>query len=281
LAGTKIERHSGTWGRGIEIASRDTGVTEGKVFRRVSKNGTQQDEGVTTDVVWYALERYAKQIGIDHLAPHDLHRTCARLYPEAGGELEQIQFLLGHASMQTTKRYIGCRQNLTEAVNDRFESHPQTCCTRSLGLSRDNPVYHVGDEAWPGGWKTLRNGNDLSSWMVWPRPRNEDAMNEEPALPKPWPMFFDETNGIWTITGDDARSPFLLATMSCHRDEHNGRRRHAAYLMANAEGMNHYIVPRADHGDNDARALVDAIQNAITASDAEESTIRSPSLNSR
>lgn len=37
------------------------------------------------------------------------------------GELEQIQFLLGHASVQTTERYIGCKQNLKEAVNDRFQ----------------------------------------------------------------------------------------------------------------------------------------------------------------
>ena len=29
------------------------------------------------------------------LAPHDLRRTCARLCHSAGGELEQIQFLLG------------------------------------------------------------------------------------------------------------------------------------------------------------------------------------------
>jgi site-specific recombinase XerD len=29
-----------------------------------------------------------------------------------GGELEHIQFLLGHASVQTTERYIGCKQNL-------------------------------------------------------------------------------------------------------------------------------------------------------------------------
>jgi integrase len=96
-------------------------VTEGKVFRRVLKNGARQDDGVKTDVVWYAVKRYAKRIGLDHLAPHDLRRTCARLCHEAGGELEQIQFLLGHASVQTTERYIGCRQNLREAVNDRFE----------------------------------------------------------------------------------------------------------------------------------------------------------------
>ena len=74
-----------------------------------------------TDVVWYAVKRYAKRIGPDHLAPHDLRRTCARLCHEAGGELEQIQFLLGHASVQTTERYIGCKQNLKEAVNDRFQ----------------------------------------------------------------------------------------------------------------------------------------------------------------
>jgi len=34
--------------------------------------------------------------------------------------LEQIQFLLGHASIQTTERYLGSRQNFKEAVNDRL-----------------------------------------------------------------------------------------------------------------------------------------------------------------
>jgi hypothetical protein len=31
-----------------------------------------------------------------------------------------IQFLLGHASIQTTERYLESRQNLKEAVNDRL-----------------------------------------------------------------------------------------------------------------------------------------------------------------
>ena len=34
---------------------------------------------------------------------------------------EQIRFLLGHASVQTTERYIGSKQKLQDAVNDRFE----------------------------------------------------------------------------------------------------------------------------------------------------------------
>ena len=40
---------------------------------------------------------------------------------DSGGELEQIQFLLGHASVQTTERYLGCKQNLGSPVNDRFK----------------------------------------------------------------------------------------------------------------------------------------------------------------
>ena len=38
----------------------------------------------------------------------------------ASGELEQIQFLLGHASVQTTERYLGCKQKLRHAVNDNI-----------------------------------------------------------------------------------------------------------------------------------------------------------------
>ena len=42
------------------------------------------------------------------------------------GELEQIQFLLGHVSVQTTERYLGCKQKLRCAVNDRLGIEPET-----------------------------------------------------------------------------------------------------------------------------------------------------------
>lgn len=35
-------------------------------------------------------------------------------------ELEQIQFLLGHVSVQETERTLGCKQRLREAVNDKI-----------------------------------------------------------------------------------------------------------------------------------------------------------------
>ena len=44
---------------------------------------------------------------------------------ERRGELEQIQFLLGHVSDQTTERYLGCKQRLRDAVNDSIGIEPQ------------------------------------------------------------------------------------------------------------------------------------------------------------
>ena len=100
------------WCKGlVDVWLRHSGVNDGKVFRRVLKNGARQDAGVTANVVWYAVKRCAKQAGIGNLAPHDLRRSCARICHGCGGELEQIQFLLGHASVQTTERYIGCKQS--------------------------------------------------------------------------------------------------------------------------------------------------------------------------
>ena len=95
-------------------------VTDGRIFRAISRHGTAWGKGVSENVVWYVVRNCAQRIQLDHLAPHDLRRTCARLCHVNGGELEQIQFLLGHASVLTTERYLGCKQNLEEPVNDRF-----------------------------------------------------------------------------------------------------------------------------------------------------------------
>ena len=104
----------------IDAWLRHSGVSDGKVFRQVLKGGILQPAGMTPNVVWYAVKRCTGQAGIKNLAPHDMRRTCAPLCHGCGGELEQIQFLLGHASVQTTERYIGSKQKLQDAVNDRL-----------------------------------------------------------------------------------------------------------------------------------------------------------------
>lgn len=95
-------------------------IREGSLFRSLNKGGAVWGGGITEKVVWWIVQEHARAIGIERLAPHDLRRTCAKLCRAAGGDLEQIQFLLGHASIQTTERYLGSRQNLSQAVNDNL-----------------------------------------------------------------------------------------------------------------------------------------------------------------
>jgi len=100
------------------------GITAGPLFRCISRWGTIWGEGITEKVIWHVVKESAAQAGIAKLSPHDCRRTCARLCRAAGGELEQIQFLLGHVSVETTERYLGCKQRLQGAVNDKIGLEP-------------------------------------------------------------------------------------------------------------------------------------------------------------
>jgi integrase len=97
-------------------------ITHGPVFRAINKAGRIWGDGMSPKVLWDVVHATAARAGIDKLAPHDLRRTCARLCHLAGGEL--VQFLLGHVSIQTTERYLGCKQKLRIAVNDRLGIEP-------------------------------------------------------------------------------------------------------------------------------------------------------------
>jgi site-specific recombinase XerD len=97
------------------------GVVDGRVFRPVNRADRAAGERLGEKVVWQMLRQYAAEVGIPGIAPHDLRRTCAKLCRAAGGELEQIQLLLGHASVQTTERYLGTKQDLVHAPNDAIK----------------------------------------------------------------------------------------------------------------------------------------------------------------
>jgi integrase len=93
-------------------------INDGPVFRSVSRGGEIHDTALSEKLIWQLLQGYATAAGVPGIAPHDLRRTCAKLCRAAGGELEQIQLLLGHASVQTTERYLGTKQDLVHAPND-------------------------------------------------------------------------------------------------------------------------------------------------------------------
>jgi integrase len=96
------------------------GIDKGRVLRSISKSGKLNRESLSDWAVWSIVEQSAKQIGIEHFGAHDLRRTCAKLCRKGGGDLEQIKFLLGHSSIQTTERYLGSEQEIAVAVNDNL-----------------------------------------------------------------------------------------------------------------------------------------------------------------
>ena len=103
---------------GINFWLTAANLEEGRLFRSVKKGGKKIGESLGDWAVWAIVEQAAKEIGIDRFGVHDLRRTCAKLCRKAGGDLEQIKFLLGHSSIQTTERYLGSEQEIAVAVND-------------------------------------------------------------------------------------------------------------------------------------------------------------------
>ena len=111
--------------KAIDAWTESAQITHGRVFRSINKAGRIWGDGMTPKIIWEVVKDAAAFAGIEKLAPHDLRRTCARLCHLAGGELDQIQFLLGYVSIQTTERYLDCKQKLRVAVNDQLGIEPE------------------------------------------------------------------------------------------------------------------------------------------------------------
>jgi site-specific recombinase XerD len=102
-------------------------IESGSLFRCITKYGTVWGTGITEKVVWQVVRKFATRSHLGNISPHDLRRSCARLCHVAGGELEQIQFLLGHVSVQTAEQYLGCKQRFRSAVNHHIGIEPDDC----------------------------------------------------------------------------------------------------------------------------------------------------------
>jgi integrase len=96
------------------------GFSGGRVFRPVNKGDRLCGDSMTAQSIFETVKKYAAEIGVREIAPHDLRRTFAKLAHRGRAALEQIQLSLGHASIQTTERYLGVRQDLTDAPCDRL-----------------------------------------------------------------------------------------------------------------------------------------------------------------
>jgi integrase len=74
---------------------------------------------MTPQSIFEIVERYSRALGVP-VAPHDLRRTFAKLAHRGMAPIEQIQRSLGHASLQTTERYLGLEQDLVDAPCDHL-----------------------------------------------------------------------------------------------------------------------------------------------------------------
>jgi site-specific recombinase XerD len=95
-------------------------ISDGHIFRAVRKNNTVWGTGLTTQTIWLIVDRYAREANLAHVAPHDLRRTFGRMCYDVAQDLKHVQELLGHASVQTTERYLGVELNIIDPANDKI-----------------------------------------------------------------------------------------------------------------------------------------------------------------
>lgn len=101
----------------LDAWTRTAGIATGPLFRRISRADKLGAAGISEQTIRDIVHHYGQTLGLD-IAPHDLRRTFSKLARDNGAQLEQIQLSLGHASVQTTERYLGARQDLANAPGD-------------------------------------------------------------------------------------------------------------------------------------------------------------------
>ena len=104
----------------IDVWKMVANLEEGFVFRRVNKGDKLMGESITPQAIRDIVVSYAEKLKNDGIAPHDLRRTFAKLAHKGGSPIDQIQLSLGHDSIQTTEKYLGVEQDLTDAPCDHL-----------------------------------------------------------------------------------------------------------------------------------------------------------------
>jgi len=99
----------------------------------VHKTGRLGEKRLTEKAIWHLVREYAAKAGIEQVS--NLMTYAGRVLgsvTQAGGELEQIPVSARHVSIQTTERYLGCKQRIQGAVNDQIGNRATGLSERSL-----------------------------------------------------------------------------------------------------------------------------------------------------
>src|ERR1035437_2287909 len=104
-------------------------ITAGPIFRPIDKTGRVGNRALGAQTIYNIVRQHVPLVDAA-VRPHDLRRSFARLAYENHAAIEQLSITLGHASISTTERYIGARQNFRLAPCDLVmpsaSKHPPT-----------------------------------------------------------------------------------------------------------------------------------------------------------
>ena len=92
--------------------------TKSERVLRGHASGGRLTDSLTGAQLFNIVRKYGKRIGKEALAPHDLRRTFAQLGYENGVPVTQLSRLLGHASIETTQRYLNMELDLNVTASD-------------------------------------------------------------------------------------------------------------------------------------------------------------------
>ena len=102
-------------------------IISGTLFRSINKAGRVWGTGFTPKVIWSIVKQAASNSGLLRVAPHDLRRYAERAQSCATklvANWSRSNSCLFHVSVQTTERYLGCKQRFRNAVNDHIGLEP-------------------------------------------------------------------------------------------------------------------------------------------------------------
>ena len=105
----------------LVIWLKTTGIVQGSIFRSISRHGKLGQVAISDESVKLILLQYAGKVDLGSFRPHDARRTCARQIRAAGAGLEDIKELLGHASIQTTERYLGKTEAFVRGITNAIK----------------------------------------------------------------------------------------------------------------------------------------------------------------
>jgi site-specific recombinase XerD len=92
-----------------------------------------QDGRLSGMGIWQRVKKYAAEVGISDLHPHDFRHAKARALLNHGCPLDMVQDILGHSSPETTKRIYA--QYTRKVVRAAFEHYSQTAAELAADLA--------------------------------------------------------------------------------------------------------------------------------------------------